>query len=334
MTQKQAIQALTKQHGEGAVMLMGQRPLNVERCSSGILQLDEALGGGWPIGRIMEMFGPESSGKTTIALYMMLAALESGRDVAFMDLENALDPVFARDTVGLDLDKVLFSQPDSAEKALDIVVGMVEHGAADLIVVDSVAALTPRAEIEGEMGDSHMGLVARLMAQSLRKINNMQIQSGNKTTVLFINQLRMKIGVMFGNPETTPGGESLKYYSSVRIDVRSGTGAADSKKPGQIREGDEVIGKRIRTKVIKNKVAPPFKTAMFDLMFPDADSHGGIDPMEGLLFVAVNHNLIGNKGAWYYDDQGEKLAQGKRNMIQYLHENPEYAEQVKGRLFA
>jgi recombination protein RecA len=322
MTQKEAIAAIRKKHGKESIIPMGQGGFDVERISSGILPLDWALGGGIPLGRVMEIYGPESAGKTTIALYVALAAQQVGKNVAFIDLENALDPVFAEEVVGLDIDKMLMSQPDSAEKALDIVIQLIELNGADLIILDSVAALAPRAEIEGDMGDSHMGLVARLMSQALRKITAMQITQQSNTTVLFINQLRENIGG-YGSPETTPGGRALKFYSSVRMDVRSNRAAL-------INSADQGnIGKRITVKVVKNKVAPPFKQAEFDLYYDT-----GIDPIQGLFEVAVKLGIIGQKGAFYFDDNGEKLGQGQVKTIAYIKENPDYAAEVRTKVLS
>ena len=317
------LKEINKTFGEGSIMMMGEGEFDVETISTGIPQLDLALGaGGFPRGRIMEIYGPESSGKTTTGLYMVAEVQKRGEVAAFVDLENALDPAFARDAVGVDIDKLVIAQPSSAEQALEIVLKLVESGEVSLIVVDSVAALVPRAEIEGDMGDAHMGLVARLMSQAMRRLNALQMEKGSKCTVLFINQLREKIGVMFGNPETTTGGNALKFYSSVRMDARS----PESKR---ITEGDTVIGKHIKITVKKNKVGPPFGIAEFDLMFD-----GGVDEYAGLLFVAIMQGLINQKGAWFFDSNGEKLAQGKSKTIEYLKENQEYADELRGKLYS
>ena len=302
-------------------MMMGGGGFEIETLPSGIPELDSALGGGFPLGRIMEIFGPESSGKTTISLYMAASAQKHGKNVAFIDLENALDPAFAKDIVGVDIDNLLISQPGSAEIALEIVLDIVRSGEFALVIVDSVATLIPEAEIKGDMGDSHMGLVARLMSQALRKINQAQTENNAKCTVVFINQIREKIGVMFGSPETTPGGRALKFYSSVRLDIRSPNGKV-------LKEGDEVVGKQITAKTVKNKVAPPFKSAVFDLMFDT-----GIDETRGLFNVALQQGIIVQKGAHYYDGaSGEKLGQGKNKVLVHLEENPEYAQEIRGRL--
>lgn len=330
MGSKEAIEAIRKKHGSEAIMPMSQGAFDVERLSTGIPTLDDAIGGGYPRGRIMEIYGPESSGKTTIALYMAKEAQKKDLRVAFLDLENALDPHFASEVVGVDIGELLISQPSHAEQAIDIVLELVKHDGADLIIVDSVAALVPRAEIEGDTGDSHMGLVARLMSQALRKINNLQIQHDSNATILFLNQLRNKIGIMFGNPETTTGGEALKYYSSVRLDTRSPSGTAGPEKPGRIMAGekrDKNIGKRIKVKVAKNKVAPPFRECFFDLLYET-----GVDEHAGLFEVALSKGLIGQKGAWYYDSNGEKLAQGRDKTIDYLRENPEFTEELRSKL--
>lgn len=315
------LKQMNKKHGEGSMMMMGGGGFEVETLPSGIPELDSALGGGFPLGRIMEIFGPESSGKTTISLYMAASAQRHGKNVAFIDLENALDPAFAKDIVGVDIDNLLISQPGSAEIALEIVLDIVRSGEFALVIVDSVATLIPEAEIKGDMGDSHMGLVARLMSQALRKINQAQTENDSKCTVVFINQIREKIGVMFGSPETTPGGRALKFYSSVRLDIRSPNGKV-------LKEGDEVVGKQITAKTVKNKVAPPFKSAVFDLMFDT-----GIDETRGLFNVALQQGIIVQKGAHYYDGtSGEKLGQGKNKVLVHLEENPEYAQEIRGRL--
>jgi recombination protein RecA len=315
------LKQMNKKHGEGSMMMMGGGGFEIETLPSGIPELDSALGGGFPLGRIMEIFGPESSGKTTISLYMAASAQKHGKNVAFIDLENALDPSFAKDIVGVDIDNLLISQPGSAEVALEIVLDIVRSGEFALVIVDSVATLIPEAEIKGDMGDSHMGLVARLMSQALRKINQAQTENDAKCTVVFINQIREKIGVMFGSPETTPGGRALKFYSSVRLDIRSPNGKV-------LKEGDEVVGKQITAKTVKNKVAPPFKSAVFDLMFDT-----GVDETRGLFNVALQQGVIVQKGAHYYDGaSAEKLGQGKNKVLAHLEENPEYAQEIRSRL--
>ncbi len=325
MTLESFLKDMNKKHGDGSMMMMGGGGFEVELVSSGITELDAALGGGWPQGRIMEIFGPESSGKTTISLYMAAAAQAAGLNVAFIDLENALDPTFARDLVGVDIDNMVISQPGTAEAALEIVLDIVKSGHFGLVIVDSVATMTPRAEIEGDMGDSHMGLVARLMSQGLRKINQAQTELKSDTTVVFINQLREKIGIMFGNPETTPGGRALKFYSSVRLDVRSPDGKVIKEGTG---DSAVVVGKQIRVTTKKNKVAPPFQKAEFALMFDT-----GVDKIVGLFVTAVQQGVIAKRGSYYYDGEtGEKLGQGKDAVCEHLETNPEYADELRARL--
>lgn len=308
-----ALAQIEKQFGKGSIMTLGStQQLDIEAVSTGSLGLDLALGiGGLPMGRIVEIFGPESSGKTTLTLSLIAQAQKSDKTCAFIDAEHALDPVYAR-KLGVDTDRLLISQPDNGEQALEICDALVRSGAVDVIIVDSVAALTPKAEIEGEMGDSHMGLQARLMSQALRKL------TGNvKTTnclVVFINQIRMKIGVMFGNPETTTGGNALKFYASVRLDIR---------RSGVVKDGDEILGSETKVKVVKNKVAPPFRTAQFDIMYGE-----GISKSAELLGLAVDNELIKKSGAWF-SYEGEKIGQGKNNAVKWLKDNPEQADKIE-----
>ncbi|MBP6880709.1 recombinase RecA [Candidatus Saccharibacteria bacterium] len=302
---KLAVSQIEKQFGTGSVMRLGENmKVNVERFSTGSVSLDLALGGGFPKGRIIEIYGPESSGKTTLALHAVAEIQRAGGQAAFIDAEHALDPEYAK-RIGVDTEKLLISQPDTGEQALEITETLVRSNAVDLVVIDSVAALTPRAEIEGEMGDAHMGLQARLMSQALRKLTS--VISRSKCTVIFINQIRMKIGVMFGNPETTTGGNALKFYSSVRLDIR---------RAGQIKDGDDIIGNQVRVKVVKNKVAPPFKLAEFDIMY-----NQGISKSGDLLNLAVKYEIIGKAGAWF-DYGEEKIGQGKEAAKQWLSDHP------------
>ena len=308
-----ALSQLDKAYGKGTVMRLGDRPeMNVEAIPTGSLALDAALGiGGVPKGRIIEIYGPESSGKTTLALHILAEAQKRGGEVAFVDAEHALDPVYAA-ALGVDIDNLLVSQPDTGEQALEITDALVRSGAIDAVVVDSVAALVPKQEIEGEMGDTFVGLQARLMSQALRKLAG----TINKTNcvVIFINQLRMKIGVMYGNPETTTGGNALKFYASVRLDVR---------RIEQIKEGGNVIGNKTRVKVVKNKVAPPFKEAIFDIMYGQ-----GISKWSELIDLAVQMDIIQKSGSWF--SMGEdRIGQGKDSVKAYLQERPELAEQVE-----
>ncbi len=308
-----AIVQLEKQFGKGAVMKLGQAvSMNVEAISTGSLGLDMALGiGGVPRGRIVEIFGPESSGKTTLALHVVAEAQKAGGEAAFIDVEHALDPIYAK-ALGVDIDSLLVSQPDTAEQALEIMEALVRSGALDIIVLDSVAALVPRAEIEGEMGDSHVGVHARLMSQALRKLTSIIGKTG--TVAIFINQLREKVGVMYGNPETTPGGRALKFFSSVRIDVR--------KNGESIKRGSEVIGNHTKCRVVKNKVAPPFKEVFFDMIYGEGISRTG-----EILDYAVEADIIHKSGAWFsYKD--EKIGQGRDKAKEYLLQNPEIAEEV------
>lgn len=313
-----ALSQIEKNFGKGAIMKMGEAThTSIETISTGSLSLDLALGGGVPRGRVVEIFGPESSGKTTLTLHIVAQAQKGGGTCAFVDAEHALDPVYAR-KIGVDVDNLLLSQPDSGEQALDIVEALVRSNAIDVIVVDSVAALTPRAEIEGEMGDSHMGLQARLMSQALRKLTSSVSKS--RTTVIFINQLRMKIGIMFGNPETTTGGQALKFYSSVRMDIRS-IGKIEGATSAE--EGKTLIGNRVRVKVVKNKIAPPFKTAEFDIMYKRGIS------LEGeLVDIAAKYNIARKTGA-FYSYKETKLGQGRENAKEFLEKNPKIAKEIE-----
>ncbi len=309
-----AISQLEKQYGRGTVMRLGDPAarMNVETIPTGSLSLDLALGlGGIPKGRIVEIYGPESSGKTTVTLHMIAEVQKRGGIAGFIDAEHALDPVYAKN-IGVDIDNLYISQPDCGEQALEITETMVRSGAIDIVVVDSVAALVPKAEIDGDMGDSHVGLQARLMSQALRKLT--AVISKSNCTVVFINQLREKVGIMFGNPETTTGGRALKFYSSVRLDVR---------RIESIKQGGEVIGNRTRVKVVKNKIAPPFKEAEFDIMFGE-----GISTTGDILDMAANVDIISKTGAWYAY-QGSKIGQGRENAKQYLKDNPQVCAEVE-----
>ena len=309
---------IDKEFGKGSLMKLGESSIakNVEVIPSGSILLDEALGvGGYPRGRVIEIYGPESSGKTTLALHAIAQAQKAGGIAAFIDAEHALDPVYAA-KIGVNTDDLWISQPDSGEQALEVAESLVRSGAVDIIVVDSVAALTPQAEIEGEMGDSHMGLQARLMSQALRKLTGILAKS--RTTIIFINQIRMKIGVMFGNPETTTGGNALKFYSSVRMDIRR----IESISKGS----DEFIGNRIRVKIVKNKVAPPFRKVELDLYFNEGLSYAG-----GILDGAVKCNLIEKTGSWF-SYNGEKIGQGRDNAIAYLKSNPQVMDELEARI--
>ena len=311
-----AMGQIEKQFGKGSIMKLGEHSsLNVDAISTGSLDLDIALGiGGVPRGRIIEIYGPGSSGKTTVALHISAEAQKRGGAVAFIDAEHALDPSYARN-VGVDTENLIVSQPDTGEQGLEITEALVRSGAIDVVVVDSVAALVPRAEIEGEMGDSHVGLQARLMSQALRKLTG-TINKSN-CIVIFINQLREKVGVMFGNPETTTGGRALKFYSSIRMDVRR----IDS-----IKQGDEIIGNRTRVKIMKNKVAPPFKVAEFDIMYNE-----GISKVGNIVDVGVKESIVQKSGAWFsYNDI--RLGQGRENAKQYLRENPEIALEIENQI--
>ena len=309
----EAISHIEKQFGKGSVMKLGEyKTMEVEAIPTGSLALDIALGiGGIPKGRILEIFGPESSGKTTVALHAIAEAQKLGGEAAFIDAEHALDPVYAK-KLGVDIDNLLVSQPDTGEQALEIVEALVRSGAIDIIVVDSVAALVPKAEIDGDMGDSYIGLQARLMSQALRKLAG--VLNKSKTAIIFINQLREKVGVMFGNPETTPGGRALKFYSSVRLDIR---------RTESIKQDGEVIGNRTRIKVVKNKVAPPFREAEFDIMYGE-----GISKEGGLVDMAVKLDVINKSGAWFSYNNA-KIGQGRENVKKYLKENPEIAEEIE-----
>ncbi len=311
-----ALASIDKQFGKGSIMRMGEKgSMNIEAIPTGALALDLALGvGGLPRGRVVEVYGPESSGKSTLAMHVVAEAQRNGGICAYIDAEHAMDPVYAR-AIGVDVDELLISQPDTGEQALEITDMLIRSGALDIVVIDSVAALTPRAEIEGEMGDSHMGLQARLMSQALRKLTANLNKSD--TIALFINQLREKIGVMFGSPETTPGGRALKFYSSVRLDIR---------RIESIKDGVEVIGSRTRVKVVKNKVAPPFRQAEFDIMYGKGISREG-----SLLDVGTDLGIVKKSGAWYTFD-GEQLGQGRENAKQFLAENPELMVQISERV--
>jgi len=306
-----AVETIEKQFGKGTIMRLGETShANVETFPTGALSLDLALGGGIPRGRIIEVYGPESSGKTTLTLHAIAEVQKRGGVAAFIDAEHALDPKYAQ-KIGINLDNLLVSQPDNGEQALEIVETLVRSNAVDLIVVDSVAALVPQAEIEGDMGDSHMGLQARLMSQALRKLT--AIISKSKSTVIFINQLRMKIGIMFGNPETTTGGNALKFYASLRMDIR---------RISQIKAGESVIGNRTRVKVVKNKIAPPFREAEFDIMYNE-----GISKEGDVLDLAVNKEIVEKSGAWFAYE-GEKIGQGREASKQYLRDNPKVMEKI------
>jgi recombination protein RecA len=307
-----ALRQIEKQFGKGSVMKLGENEFQpIETVPSGSLALDVALGiGGYPKGRIIEIYGPESSGKTTVALHAIAEAQKKGGQAAFIDAEHALDPSYAR-ALGVNIDELLLSQPDTGEQALEIAEALVRIGAVDILVIDSVAALVPKAEIEGEMGDSHMGLQARLMSQALRKLSG-AINKSN-TIAIFINQVREKIGVMFGNPETTPGGRALKFYSSVRLEVR---------RAEQLKQGNDIVGNRTRVKVVKNKVAPPFKQAEIDIMYGKGISREG-----EILDIGSKLDIVDKSGAWYSYD-GDRLGQGRENSKLFLLENPEVAEAI------
>ncbi|MCZ4250513.1 recombinase RecA [Pseudoalteromonas shioyasakiensis] len=311
-----ALSQIERQFGKGSIMKLGDnKALDIEAISTGSLGIDIALGiGGLPTGRIVEVYGPESSGKTTLTLQVIAEAQKQGKTCAFVDAEHALDPVYAQ-KLGVNIDDLLVSQPDTGEQALEICDMLVRSSAVDVVIVDSVAALTPKAEIEGDMGDSHMGLQARLMSQALRKLTG-NIKRSN-TLCIFINQIRMKIGVMFGNPETTTGGNALKFYASVRIDIR---------RIGSVKEGDEVVGNETRVKVVKNKVAPPFKQAEFIIMYGE-----GISKQGELIDLGVKHKIVEKSGAWY-SYNGSKVGQGKANSIKFLKDNPEIADEIEGKL--
>ena len=311
-----ALSQIEKQFGKGSVMKLGDyKAMEIEAIPTGALSLDMALGiGGLPRGRIIEIYGPESSGKTTLALHVVAEAQKEGGEAAFIDAEHALDPVYAK-KLGVDIDNLIVSQPDTGEQALEITESLVRSGALDVIVVDSVAALVPKAEIDGDMGDSHMGLQARLMSQALRKLAGAINKS--KTVLIFINQLREKIGVMFGNPETTTGGRALKFYASVRLDIR---------KAENIKQDGEIKGSRTRVKVVKNKVAPPFREAEFDIVYGEGISRAG-----NILDMAVNMDLIEKSGSWF-SYNGERIGQGRENVKKYLKENPEILDEVESKV--
>jgi recombination protein RecA len=307
-----AVDAIEKQFGKGAIMKLGEAGrCNVETISTGSLSLDLALGGGVPKGRVIEIYGPESSGKTTLAYHVVAEAQRNGGIAAFIDAEHALDPEYAKN-IGVDIDKLLISQPDTGEQALEIAETLVRSNSIDVLVIDSVAALVPRAEIEGDMGDSHMGLQARLMSQALRKMTG--AISKSNTVVIFINQIRMKIGVMFGNPETTSGGQALKFFSSVRMDIR---------RSEQLKDGDNVIGNRVKVKIVKNKVAPPFRTAEFDIMYNEGISKAG-----EIVDLGVKYGIVSKAGAWY-EYNGEKIGQGREAAKQSLRDNQKTADEIE-----
>lgn len=309
---KLAVDQIEKQFGTGSIMkLGGAHSIDVETIPTGSLSLDIALGGGLPKGRVVEIYGPEASGKTTLALHAIAGVQKAGAQAAFVDAEHALDPEYAK-RIGVNLNDLLLSQPDTGEQALEITETLVRSNALDIIVVDSVAALTPKAEIEGDMGDAHVGLQARLMSQALRKLTH--AISKSKTVVIFLNQLRMKIGVMFGNPETTSGGQALKYYASVRLEIR---------RTEQLRSGEEIIGNHVRVKVVKNKVAPPFRIAEFDIMYNEGISRSG-----DLIDLAVKQELVSKAGAWY-EYEGTKIAQGREAAKQYLKDTPKVADKLE-----
>ena len=313
---EQVLADIEKQFGKGAIMKLGaQEHMEIDVTSSGSLALDIALGvGGYPKGRIVEIYGPESSGKTTFALQAIAEVQKEGGRAAFIDAEHALDPVYAKN-LGVDINELLLSQPDTGEQALEICEALVRSEAVNIIVVDSVAALVPKAEIEGDMGDSHVGLQARLMSQALRKLSG--TINKTKTTAIFINQLREKVGVMFGNPETTPGGRALKFYATIRLDVRRGE---------QIKVGDQILGNKTNIKVVKNKVAPPFKTASVDIMYGTGVSREG-----EIIDIASDLNILDKSGAWYAYN-GEKIGQGKENVKLYLKENKELAQELETKI--
>ena len=310
-----AMEQITKQFGDGSIMKLGDaKKVDVELLPSGSLSLDLALGGGYPKGRIIEIYGPESSGKTTLTLHAIAEIQKKGGTAAFIDAEHALDPSYAR-KLGVDTENLLIAQPDNGEQALEIAETLVRSNAVDLIVVDSVAALTPQAEIDGDMGDSHMGLQARLMSQALRKLTG--IINKSKATVIFINQIRMKIGVMFGNPETTTGGNALKFYASVRMDIR---------RTGQIKVGDDIIGNRTKVKIVKNKIAPPFRLAEFDIMYNE-----GISKTGDILDLAAQYGVIEKSGA-FYKYGGETIGQGRDKTKTFLKDNPEIMSEIDNKV--
>ena len=311
-----ALGQIEKQFGKGSVMKLGEfKAMNVEAIPTGALSLDIALGiGGIPKGRIIEVYGPESSGKTTLALHMIAEAQKMGGEAAFIDAEHALDPVYAKH-LGVDIDNLIVSQPDTGEQALEIAEALVRSGAIDIIVVDSVAALVPKAEIDGDMGDAHVGLQARLMSQALRKLAG--VINKSNSVIVFINQLREKVGIMFGNPETTPGGRALKFYASVRMDIR---------KVENIKQDGDVVGNRVRVKVVKNKVAPPFREAEFDIVYGKGISKSG-----NILDLGINLGLIDKSGSWF-GYNGERIGQGRENAKKYLEDNPEIMQEVEDKI--
>jgi len=306
-----AVDQIEKQFGKGSIMRLGEaHKIDIETIPSGSLSLDIALGGGIPKGRVIEIYGPESSGKTTVSLHAVAEVQKSGGVAAYVDAEHALDPAYA-ERIGVKTEDLLLSQPDNGEQALEVVETLVRSNAVDIIVVDSVAALVPQAEIEGDMGDAHMGLQARLMSQALRKLTG--VINKTKCTVIFVNQLRMKIGVMFGNPETTTGGNALKFYATVRMDIR---------RISQIKSGEAIVGNRARIKVVKNKIAPPFREAEFDIMYNE-----GISKEGDVLDLAANYEVVVKSGAWY-EYEGNKIAQGREAAKQYLRDNPKVFEKI------
>ncbi|MBO9490232.1 recombinase RecA [Endozoicomonas sp. G2_1] len=313
-----ALSQIERQFGKGSIMKLGEnRSMDVETISTGSLGLDIALGaGGLPMGRVVEIYGPESSGKTTLTLEVIAEAQRNGKTCAFVDAEHALDPIYA-EKLGVNINDLLVSQPDTGEQALEICDMLTRSGAIDVIVVDSVAALTPKAEIEGEMGDSHMGLQARMLSQAMRKLTANLKQSN--TMMIFINQIRMKIGVMFGNPETTTGGNALKFYASVRLDIR---------RIGAVKSGDEIVGNETRVKVVKNKIAPPFKQVEFQILYGE-----GINSLGELIDLGVQNKLVEKAGAWY-SYNGDRIGQGKAKAVDYLKNNPEVAKDIDGKLRA